>query len=85
MDSKTINSISKTVYRRFPEVVNVKPSVRKQSIPGSKSRKPSDQDKHNFLLTYKANVKGPNGQKISRLVRVVATASGKIIKTTTSK
>jgi len=85
MDSKAINSVSKTIYRRFPEVAGVKPKVRKQEIPGGQRGKSSDKDNHNFLLTYKKNVKGPNGQTIPRMVRVVATPSGKIKKTTTSK
>lgn len=84
MESKAVDSISKTIYRRFPEVAGVKPKVRKQPIPGSQT-KSSDEKKHNYLLTYKNNVEGPGGRTITRIVRVVATSSGKIIKTTTSK
>jgi hypothetical protein len=84
MESKAIDSISKSIYRRFPEVDGVKPNVRKQPIPASQ-KKSSDEKKTNYLLTYKNNVQGPGGRTITRIVRVVATSSGKIIKTTTSK
>jgi hypothetical protein len=85
MDSKTIQSISKKIYRRFPEVDGVKPSLRKQKIPGTKRDKPSNLENHNYLLTFKNTVKGPGSQKIQRIIRVVTSSSGKIIKTTTSK
>jgi len=85
MESKAVTSISKSIYRQFPEVAGVKPKIRKQLIPGSNKSKSSGSDKHNYLLTFKKDIKGPKGQTIPRMVRVVATPSGKIIKTTTSK
>ena len=85
MEPKAINSISKSIYRQFPEVAGVKPKIKKQPIPASKKSNTSGSDTHNYLLTFKKNIKGPKGQTIPRTVRVVATPSGNIIKTTTSK
>ena len=85
MDPKTIESITKDIHRRFPEVAGIKPKVRKQPRPKSGQQKLSKPDKQNYLLSFKANAKGPGGQVIPRWVRVVATPRGKIIKITTSK
>jgi len=85
MESKAVASISKTIYRQFPEVAGVKPKIKKQPIPGASKNKSSNSATHNYLLTFKKNIKGPGGQTIPRMVRVVANPSGKIIKTTTSK
>lgn len=81
MDQKLVNTVSKKVYRRFPEVNGKKPKIRRQAAPkGKKSN-----SKTTYLLTYlgKANVQG--GKTINRYVRVVADDKGKIIKITTSR
>jgi hypothetical protein len=84
MDKNIIDKVNKQVYKKFPEVVGLKPSIRKQT--GSKqinASRSSNQD--SFLLTYKFSGVGPGGRKIPQFVRVVATSSGKIIKMSTSK
>jgi hypothetical protein len=85
MDPKAVESITKNIYNRFPEVVGVKPTVRKQPLPDSKKRHCGGADQQNYLLTFKGKARGPGGQNIQRLVRVVASSSGKIVKITTSK
>ena len=85
MEPETVDSISKSIHRRFPEVAGVKPKVRKQQIPESQKHKFNNPGKRNYLLTYKKNIKGPKGQTIPRWVRVVANPNGRIIKITTSK
>ncbi len=85
MEPKTIESISKEIYRRFPEVEGIKPKVRKQPVPKSKGGVSIHPDQQNYLLTYNSTVKGPGGQTIPRWVRVVATPNGKIVKISTSK
>ena len=84
MDPKALENITKQIHSRFPEVAGKKPTVRKQPQPNSKKRRGSP-DNQNYLLTFKGKAKGPGGQDIQRLVRVVASPSGKIIKITTSK
>lgn len=85
MDPKVLESITKHVYSRFPEVAGIKPTVRKQPKPNSQKRPFAGTDKQNYLLTFKGTASGPGGQNIQRLVRVVASPSGKIVKITTSK
>lgn len=73
MDSKTLSSISKQVYQRFPEVQGASPKVQSQGN--------TDQ----YLLIYTGNVKTADGKTLKRMVRVVVSAQGKIIKMSTSR
>ena len=79
MEQKIVKNISEKVSKKFPEVSGKKPSVKRQPTPKSQ---PSTET---FLLVYKGSAVGPAGKNIPRQVRVVANASGKIIKMTTSK
>ena len=82
MDTKLLNSISSQVYRRFPEVEGSHPKVQTQAAPQAvKSASASP----NYLIIYQGSAAGPNGKSISRIVRVVANAQGKILKITTSR
>jgi hypothetical protein len=85
MEPKKIESITSDIHRRFPEVAGIKPKVRKQPIPKSQGSKSVPSDEQNYLLTFKTTVQGPGGQPIPRMVRVVASPKGKIIKVTTSR
>ena len=76
MDQATIQKLTRAVGKKFPEMNQSKPSVRKQS---------STKGDVQFLLTYKGKVELPGGRKISRIVRVVADERGRIIKMSTSK
>jgi hypothetical protein len=72
MDSKLVEKISGQIYRQFPEVSGARPSVQAQG-----------DDK--FLLIFKGAGTAADGKRIPRTVRVVASASGKVIKVTTSR
>jgi hypothetical protein len=72
MDSKLIDGINKQVYKKFPEVSGCKPAI---------TTRPGDQ----YLLVYKGSAVTADGHPISRTVRVVADAAGKITRMTTSK
>jgi hypothetical protein len=76
MEDRYIKSISSKVYRQFPEVKGVRPKVRLQSGSGDASK---------YLLTFQGEAVTASGKSISRLVRVVASATGSIIKITTSR
>lgn len=88
MDPKLIQRISNQVYRRFPEVNGKKPRVRQQKPPANGSKA-----KHSgaaavdptYLLIFRGTGLGPGGRPIPRLVRVVASAQGKILKISTSR
>jgi hypothetical protein len=71
MDSQAISAICKQIYRQFPEVDGVKPSVKPQG--------------NNYLLVFHGMANMGGGKKIERTVRVVADSAGKISKVTTSR
>jgi hypothetical protein len=81
VDEKIIKAITLKVSRRFPEVSDVKPKVKKYLPPGEQQRAYSKK----FLLLYKTRVAGPGGHTLPRVVRVVSTPEGKILKMSTSK
>ncbi len=81
LDKKTLEAITIKVARRFPEVAEKKPVVKKQANPTGQALNATN----NFLLLYKTQAAGPQGRSIPRIVRVVVSPDGKIIKMTTSR
>jgi hypothetical protein len=75
MDSDILSKICSQVYSRFPEVNGAHPKVQSQSKSGAS----------NYLLIFTGSAKSSSGTVLSRVVRVVASENGKIIKITTSK
>lgn len=73
MDDHTLNAICSQIYRRFPEVNGTHPKIQAQGDTGS------------TLLTFRSSAKTENGHSITRLVRVVASEKGKILKVSTSR
>jgi hypothetical protein len=85
MQPETIKSVSKKIYRRFPEMADVKPKVSKRKAPQTNSKPATSSPAPTYLLTFQTKVKGPRGENIPRWVRVVTNETGKIIKITTSR
>jgi predicted lipoprotein len=81
MDQKLIKSICAQVYRRFPEVAGNQPQVRQQASHQAKSVASTP----TYLLTFQGTVEAQDGKSIVRVVRVIASAKGKILKVTTSR
>lgn len=82
MDPETVSRIAAQVYKKFPDVKGKKPRIRAQNANGgAKSKKQTN----TFLLTFRGFGSGPGGKKIPRLVRVVASNNGKILKVSTSR
>ncbi len=79
MNQKTINKISKTVYKQFPEFRGNSPRVRQQPQPKSM------QAILNYVLTYRAVTVDEMGRKFRRQVRVVADQKGEIMRISTSR
>ncbi len=71
MDSKISRSIANIIYRDYPEFKGVTPKIQAQ---GEK-----------FLLVFQSSSKTEDGYPITRTLRVVAAADGRIIKKTTSR
>jgi hypothetical protein len=83
MDPKTIQKISTQVYRQFPEVSGVKPKVRPRPASGKSSSQNGSSE--TYLLTFQGMASLGSGKSMPRLVRVVATPQGKILKISTSR
>ena len=81
MDPEIVAEISEQIYKKFPEVVDVKPKIRRQALPADLPHPPEPR----YLVTYHIEVRGPGGKNIPHWVRVAVTEQGKIIKTTTSR
>ncbi len=74
MSTNTIDMICSQVYNQFPDLKGVKPQMQKMTGPGS----------GNILVIFKGSSKTASGKSLPRVVRVVATETGKVIKMTTS-
>jgi hypothetical protein len=68
-------AICDRVYRRFPAMDGVRPSIKRQKARGG------DQ----FLLRFEAVVSLSDGAQMATTVRVVTNADGKILKMTSSR
>jgi hypothetical protein len=75
-----IDAISRQVSRQFPEVRDARPVVQNQPVP-----KTGNGAANRYLLTYRSRGRGPAGQTIQRIVRVVADGRGKVLKISTSR
>ena len=80
LSSAQIETISRQIYRQFPEVNHAAPVVQDQS--GAKALGGGSE---RYLLTFRGRGQGPGGQAIHRIVRVVADDRGKVIKVSTSR
>jgi hypothetical protein len=80
LSNTQIDTISRQIYRQFPEVKNTAPVVQDQ--PGAKALGAGSD---RYLLTFRGRGQGPGGQAINRIVRVVADDRGKVIKVSTSR
>ena len=75
MNSRHLKAISSQIGKKFPELSGTRPKVTQQKSAHSS----------NFLLTFSGKAEGPGGKRINRIVRVVATDGGKILKVSTSR
>jgi len=82
--SGDVKSISTKVYRKFPELTGVIPSVNKQSVPNTNTLSKTNHAS-TYLLTYKGVVSMPGGHTMHKIVRVVVNNKGQVLKMTLSK
>jgi hypothetical protein len=71
MESNAIDRVSQSVYRQFPELRGVHPTVHQSGTQ--------------FLLIYSGKVKTADGKTLPRIVRATANEQGSILKLTTSR
>lgn len=72
MNKGAIDKVCREIYRQFPDLKGVTPKVSKQSG-------------ENYLLIFSGTGKTPDGKTIQTKIRVVASADGKVIKTSMSR
>jgi hypothetical protein len=81
MNNNFLTPINKKIYRQFPEFSGIQPSIQRLA-PSNKS----SQDTHGtYLLIYRKQVHVENNHTMTRVMRVVVSEQGKIIKVTTSR
>ncbi|HID85136.1 MAG TPA: hypothetical protein EYP54_08575 [Anaerolineales bacterium] len=78
LDEKRLHLINRRVYRDFPEFRGARPIVRR--LRTAREGQPP-----RVLLLYRRRVTTADGKRLTRMVRVLATPKGKILKITTSK
>jgi hypothetical protein len=71
---EAVEKITRTVVRQFPEMDGVRPAVK--SDEGGDDR---------YLMTYKGALNLPDGNTMKRIVRVVASEKGDVIRMSTSR
>lgn len=74
-----IDAISRQVHGQFPELRGARPVVQPQTAAKSVGLSAR------FILIYKGAGRGPAGQAIPRIVRVVADDRGRVVKISTSR
>jgi len=79
MENSALQKVNQEVYRRYPEFAGVKPEI--QSMPSSGA----DDQAAGYLLTYTVQATTANDRRITRRLRVSASAQGKINKVSTSR
>lgn len=74
MKKEVVEKITRTVVQQFPEMDGVRPAVK------------SDEDgEDRYLMTYKGALDLPDGNTMKRIVRVVASEKGDVIRMSTSR
>ena len=81
LSSSQIDSISRQIYRQFPEIRDARPMIQNQAGAKAVGLGGAEQ----YLLTFRGSGHGPGGRTINRIVRVVADDRGKVLKVSTSR
>ncbi|OGO12698.1 MAG: hypothetical protein A2Z66_00930 [Chloroflexi bacterium RBG_13_66_10] len=76
MNRETVAQVSREVVRKFPEMAGIQPTVRPQG---------ESQGQSQYLLVYKGRAELPGGRSMSRIVRVVCSDAGRIVRLSTSR
>lgn len=80
LSSAQLETITKQVYQKFPELKGSSPVIQSRPAPGAKSPGAGE----HYLVTFKGGQ--TVGQKtIFRVVRVTADARGRVVKISTSR
>jgi hypothetical protein len=75
MEPEAVERVSREVVRTYPEMRDVKPSVRREAQAAQEL----------YVLTFKGKVALPGGKQLSRIVRATADGRGRIVRLSTSR
>lgn len=81
LDERDLSRVKDLVRERFPEMVDVEPSV---SAPDDRGEDEEGVRAHRVLI-FEKDVSLPDGMSLKRVVRVKVDEAGEIIRLTTSK
>jgi hypothetical protein len=81
MNERLITNVCREVYRRFPELLGVRPKIQIYGSESTRSNNPAPK----FLLVFKGKGETAAQKPISYLVRVVVNEQGKILKMSMSR
>lgn len=82
LSATQLDSISRQVYRQFPELRGERPSVQRQAVAAAKGKGDGPE---RYVLTFKGSRSTPDGRTLARIVRATADERGRILKISTSK
>ena len=74
MKKEAVEQITRTVIHKFPEMDGVRPIV-----------KSDEHGEDRYLMTYKGALDLPDGNTMKRIVRVIASEKGDVIRMSTSR
>jgi hypothetical protein len=80
MDDKYLDAVCKQIFKRFPEVTGNRPKVQVQNSPQTVG-----EEQLQYLLIFQGHRTTADGKVINRIVRVVVSEKGKILKVSTSR
>ena len=84
LTQQQLQQITRKVYQQMPDLKGVVPVVSTQTGPLAKTG-PTAVAQQRYLLTFTQQTRLPNGSQLNRVVRVVASGNGKVIKISASR
>jgi len=80
MDKVLREKVSKKIYKKYPGVDGVSPSIQEKSRKTKKEK-----EEITFLLTYQSKTVQENGRNFTQKIKVTVSEKGKILRISTSK
>ena len=81
LSSSQLETITKQVYQKFPELKGSSPVIQSRPAPGAKS--PGAEE--HYLVTFKGSGQTAGRKTIFRVVRVTTDARGQVVNISTSR
>ena len=86
LSSSQLETITRQVYRQYPDLQGSRPSVQRQSVGAeAKSGRSVAGAKTRYVVTYRSSGRAADGRTIQRIVRATTDENGRVLKMSTSK